>query len=195
MSSKKIVVVNAGPRKGWNTDTLVTEAAKGAEAAGAVIERFDLFQLEKYTGCVSCFGCKKEKFKAHCIRKDGLTPVLDAIREADGLILGSPNYLSEMTASFRALYERLIFQSLTYNVENPCCNERMIPVLLIMTSKDIPLIVQGCNTDRRWQVKRKRVWDKGEVFTGHHNVGPSRPRARLPVSLLTAQAIRLRLLQ
>ena len=30
--SKKIVAVNASPRKGWNTDTLVTEAAKGAEA-------------------------------------------------------------------------------------------------------------------------------------------------------------------
>ena len=29
--SKKIVVVNAGPRRGWNTDTLLTEAAKGAE--------------------------------------------------------------------------------------------------------------------------------------------------------------------
>ena len=27
---KKIVVVNAGPRKGWNTDTLLMEAAKGA---------------------------------------------------------------------------------------------------------------------------------------------------------------------
>ena len=26
--SKKIVVVNAGPRKGWNTDTLLMEAAK-----------------------------------------------------------------------------------------------------------------------------------------------------------------------
>ena len=25
--SKKIVAVNASPRKGWNTDTLVTEAA------------------------------------------------------------------------------------------------------------------------------------------------------------------------
>ena len=44
--AKKIVVVNAGPRKGWNTDTLITEAAKGAESAGAVIERFDLFRLE-----------------------------------------------------------------------------------------------------------------------------------------------------
>jgi len=31
---KKVVVVNAGPRKGWNTDTLLMEAAKGAESAG-----------------------------------------------------------------------------------------------------------------------------------------------------------------
>lgn len=132
--AKKIVVVNAGPRKGWNTDTLVTEAANGAASVGAEIERFDLFRLERYTGCISCFGCKKERFKGHCICRDGLTPVLDAIRESDGLIIGSPNYLGQLTASFRALYERLIFQSLTYNLETPCCNERPVPVLLIMTS-------------------------------------------------------------
>lgn len=132
--TKKIVVVNAGPRKGWNTDTLITEAARGAESAGAEIKRFDLFRLEKYTGCISCFGCKKEKFKGCCICRDGLSPVLDAIRQSDGLIIGSPNYLSNLTASFRALYERLIFQNLTYTVENPCCNEHPIPVLLVMTS-------------------------------------------------------------
>ncbi len=132
--SKTIVAVNAGPRKGWNTDTLITEASKGAESAGADVVRFDLFRLEKYTGCISCFGCKRERFKGHCICRDGLTPVLDAIRESDGLIIGSPNYLSGLTASFRALYERLIFQNLTYNLEKPCCNERPVPVLLIMTS-------------------------------------------------------------
>ena len=132
--SKTIAAVNAGPRKGWNTDTLIAEASKGAEAAGASLVRFDLFRLEKYTGCISCFGCKREKNKGHCICRDGLTPVLDAIRESDGLIIGSPNYLSEMTASFRALYERLIFQNLTYNLETPCCTQRRIPVLLIMTS-------------------------------------------------------------
>lgn len=132
--SKKIIAVNAGPRKGWNTDTLIMEAAGGAEAAGAEVQKFDLFRLDRYTGCISCFGCKREKFKGHCICRDGLTQVLDAIRESDGLIIGSPNYLSEMTASFRALYERLIFQNLTYAVENPCCNEHPIPVLLIMTS-------------------------------------------------------------
>ncbi len=132
--AKKIIVVNAGPRKGHNTDTLLCEAAKGAEEAGAEVQRFDLFRLEKYTGCISCFGCKRERFKGHCICRDGLTPVLDAIREADGLIIGSPNYLSDLTASFHALYERLIFQNLTYNKETPCCNEHPIPVLLIMTS-------------------------------------------------------------
>ena len=132
--AKRIIVVNAGPRKGWNTDTLIKEAAKGAEDAGATIEHFDLFKMEKYTGCISCFGCKKEKNKGHCICRDGLTAVLDAIRESDGLIIGSPNYLSNLTASFRALYERLIFQNLTYNAETPCCNEHPVPVLLIMTS-------------------------------------------------------------
>ena len=131
---KSLVAVNAGPRVKWNTDTLIMEAVKGAEAHGAAVQKFDLFRLERYTGCISCFGCKKEKFKGHCICKDGLTPVLDAIREADGLIIGSPNYLGELTASFRALYERLIFQNLTYTLEKPCCNEHMIPVLLIMTS-------------------------------------------------------------
>ena len=131
---KRIVAVNAGPRTGWNTDTLISEATKGAVSAGAEVERFNLFRLERYTGCISCFGCKRERFKGHCICKDALTPVLDSIREADGLIIGSPNYLGNLTASFRALYERLIFQNLTYNEENPCCNERPIPVLLIMTS-------------------------------------------------------------
>ena len=131
---KSLVAVNAGPRKGWNTDTLINEAVRGAESQGAVVRKFDLFRLEKYTGCISCFGCKKEKFKGRCICKDGLAPVLDAIRESDGLIIGSPNYLGELTASFRALYERLIFQNLTYTMEKPCCNEHLIPVLLIMTS-------------------------------------------------------------
>ena len=130
----KIIAVNAGPRIGWNTDTLINEAIKGAESVGASVEKFDLFRLERYTGCISCFGCKKDKFKGQCICRDGLKPVLDAIRSADGLIIGSPNYLSELTASFRALYERLIFQNLTYNKGTPCCNEHPIPVLLIMTS-------------------------------------------------------------
>ncbi len=162
LMSKRIIAVNAGPRKGWNTDTLITEAVMGAESAGVIAERFDLFRLEKYTGCISCFGCKKERNKGHCVCRDGLTPVLDAIRGADGLIIGSPNYLSEMTASFRALYERLIFQNLTYNKENPCCNEHPIPVLLIMTSNAPDDMYQGLL--QSYQQTLNRFVGPAEVF-------------------------------
>jgi len=60
--------------------------------------------------------------------------VLEEIRNADGLIIGSPNYLGDVTAGFRALFERLIFQSLTYKTEVRSYNRKQIPVLMIMTS-------------------------------------------------------------
>ncbi|MCD7892631.1 MAG: flavodoxin family protein [Erysipelotrichaceae bacterium] len=101
---------------------------------GVEVEYIYLYRLEKYTGCVSCFSCKRKATFGKCILKDGLYDVLEKIRNADGLVIGSPNYLGDVTASFRALYERLIFQSLTYNLEKPCCNEHMIPVLFILTS-------------------------------------------------------------
>lgn len=131
---KKVIVINAGPRKGFNTDLLIKEAAKGAESAGNEIEYISLFDLEAYTGCISCFRCKRTDTYGICMHKDGLTAILDKIRNSDGLIIGSPNYLSNMTASFRALYERLVFQVLTYNREEPCCNKHKIPVLFVTTS-------------------------------------------------------------
>ncbi len=131
---KTIVAINASPRAGWNTGTLVREAAKGAEEEGAEIKVFDLYKLEKFTGCISCFGCKLAPNEGKCVCKDGLAPVLEAIRNADGVIIGTPNYLGDVSAGFRALYERLLFQSLTYRTDPRSYNRRKIPVLFIMTS-------------------------------------------------------------
>lgn len=130
----KIVAVNCSPRPNRNTGTLVREAARGAGSRGAETEVFDLYRLDKFTGCISCFGCKLPPNEGKCVCRDGLSPVLQAIREADGLIIGTPNYLGDATAGFRALYERLVFQALTYKKEPRSYNTRSIPVLLIMTS-------------------------------------------------------------
>ena len=131
---KKIVAINASPRAGWNTGTLIREAAKGAESEGAEAVVYDLYKLEKFTGCISCFGCKLPQTQGICIYKDGLAPVLEDIRNADGLIIGTPNYLGDISAACRALYERLVFQSLTYKLEPRSYNQHRIPVLFIMTS-------------------------------------------------------------
>ena len=134
ISMKRIIAINASPRATWNTSSLVREAAKGAESEGAEVKIFDLYKLEKFTGCISCFGCKLPEHQGVCVYKDGLAPVLEEIRSADGLIIGTPNYLGDVSAAFSSLYERLIFQSLSYKTEPRSYNEHLIPVLLIMTS-------------------------------------------------------------
>ena len=131
---KKVIAINASPRSRWNTATLVSEAARGAESMGAQVELIDLYKLGKFTGCVSCFGCKREPNIGKCVCADALAPVLEAIHGADALILGTPNYLGEASAAFRALYERLIFQYLSYKTEPRNYNTCHIPVLFIMTS-------------------------------------------------------------
>jgi multimeric flavodoxin WrbA len=160
---KQIVAISGSPRTGWNTDLLVREAARGAESRGAAVTVINLFSLEPYTGCVSCFGCKTPQNAGRCIQKDGLTPVLEKIREADGLILGSPIYLGEVTAQVRALYERLVFQYITYNVEQTSYNTRKIPVILIFTS--------NCSEDSYAQVGYDRIV-AGYKGTLEHFLGP-----------------------
>ncbi len=49
---KKILVLNASPRKNWNTAQLLKEAKKGAESIGAETEYIDLFDYT-FTGCRS----------------------------------------------------------------------------------------------------------------------------------------------
>ena len=139
----KIIAINGSPRSGWNTDILVREAAEGARQAGAEVEVIDLYKLEKFTGCISCFGCKRESSLGRCVCRDGLFPVLEKIREADGLILGSPVYLSEISAGLRAMYERLIFQYISYKKEPRSYAQRQIPVVMIFTGNAPEAFFQG----------------------------------------------------
>ena len=70
---KKIVVVNAGPRKGWNTDILLSEASDGAVSAGAKVQRFDLFRLERYSKrkviSKRLLLCRKQIMLFGCMRR------------------------------------------------------------------------------------------------------------------------------
>lgn len=131
---KRIVAINCSPRIKWNTWEMVNAAAEGAKAEGAEIEFVNLYRLDRIHGCMSCFACKRKPNEGKCVFPDDLKDVLEKIRNADGLIIGSPNYLGDVSAAFRAIYERLEFQSLTYNMETPRYPFKRIPVLFIMTS-------------------------------------------------------------
>lgn len=111
----KAIAINGSPRKGWNTETLLKEALKGAESAGAETKLVQLYDL-KYTGCTSCFGCKRKGAQSYrCVWKDDLTPVFDEILEADALFLGSPIYFGSITGQMVSFLERLQFPLFSYD--------------------------------------------------------------------------------
>ena len=136
---KKIIIIDGGPRKNMNTAKLLQSFAKGAKSAGNDVEvkTIRLYDLD-YKGCMSCMACKlKDKAQNICRFKDALTPVLEEIAEADGLVLGSPIYFGEVTGLMRAFLERLAFPWLSYNDYSLTAPKRM-PVLLVETMNGTP---------------------------------------------------------
>ena len=135
---KKVIVLNAGPRKNFNTAQVLKEAQKGAESVGAEVEYINLVDLN-YKGCMSCFACKRKgaNLGGLCAWNDDLRPVLERILKADAVIIGSPIYYSYPTGMFRNLIERMLFAGGTYMLdENGGWKRnltRNIPVGLVYT--------------------------------------------------------------
>ncbi|MBI5439912.1 MAG: flavodoxin family protein [Deltaproteobacteria bacterium] len=129
-----VIGINGSPRKKWNTATLVTKALEGAESGGARTELIHLYDLS-YKGCTSCFACKIVGGRSYgrCAMKDDLTPVLEKIDQADGLVLGSPIYFGAMSGEARSFVERLLFPSLVYTKVPSSLRSRRIRTGLIYT--------------------------------------------------------------
>jgi multimeric flavodoxin WrbA len=107
----------------------------GAASAGAQAAEMVQLSSLQYRGCISCFHCKLVGGKSYgrCILKDDLTPVLNAIHEADLLVLGTPIYFAAETGLFRAFVERLWFQYLIYSKSNPSMAPKKKAVALVYT--------------------------------------------------------------
>ena len=111
----KTIIINASPRKKWNTAEVLDAARKGAESVGSEVEYVNLYDLV-FKGCRSCLICKrKDKTKGKCYWRDDLTPLIEKIFDSDALIIGSPIYFGQPTSEFRALVERLIFCIMSYD--------------------------------------------------------------------------------
>ena len=130
----KVLAINGSPRKKWNTATLLGKALEGAASRGAETELVHLYDLD-FKGCTSCFACKLKGGKSYgkCAMKDGLTPVLEKLADADAFLLGSPIYFGTVTGEMRSFMERLLFQYLTYTRPPGSLFDRKIATAFIYT--------------------------------------------------------------
>ena len=136
---KKIIIIDGGPRKTFNTASMLKSFAEGAASVSEEVEvkTVRLYDLD-YKGCISCLGCKLNgRVSNICRFKDALTPVLEEIATADGLVLGSPISFGDITGQMRSFLERLTFPWLSYNDYSLTAPRRM-PVVLLETMNGTP---------------------------------------------------------
>ena len=100
----KVIGINASPRKGANTQTLVEAILADAAQEGAHTRLVNLRELN-INGCIGCEGCKKHLGK--CVQKDDMTPLLQEMTAYDAIVMGTPVYWFHVTAQFKMLVDRL----------------------------------------------------------------------------------------
>jgi len=98
-----IVCLLGSPRPKGNSATIAKRFCDTAEKKGATVKRFALNKLS-YRGCQACMTCKTKLDR--CVLKDDLTEVLDAIRDADILVMATPVYYGEVSSQLKAFIDR-----------------------------------------------------------------------------------------
>jgi multimeric flavodoxin WrbA len=103
MEFMKIVGIQSSPRgKHSNTLKLLNSALDGAAETGADIESIDIAKMNiKY--CTACNSCQETGV---CVIKDDYEIVLKKLLDADGIVLSSPNYITNVTAQLKTMFDR-----------------------------------------------------------------------------------------
>lgn len=101
----KVIALNASARKDGNTAILLNTVLDELKNEGI---KTDMIQLAGKTlrGCTACNKCMKTMDKHCAVKKDILNDIIDQMLSADGILLGSPTYFSDVTANMRAFIER-----------------------------------------------------------------------------------------
>jgi multimeric flavodoxin WrbA len=100
-----VVAFNGSARKDGNTAILVNTVFKELKKAGIETE---LFQLagKKIHGCIACGKCYQNKDKRCVVTNDILNDCIEKMVAADGIILASPTYFTDVSTEMKALIDR-----------------------------------------------------------------------------------------
>lgn len=104
----KVVAFNASARKDGNTAILINHVLAQLQKEGIETE---LIQLagKKIRGCMACYKCRQNKDQRCSVKKDVLNDCIEKMLEADGIILGSPTYVANVSTEMMALIDRAGF--------------------------------------------------------------------------------------
>ena len=101
----KVVGINGSPRKDGNTSFLIKTVFDELEKRGIETELIHIAGAP-VSGCRACRMCFKNKNKRCVIDNDIVNECIEKMAAADGILLGSPTYFTDVTAEMKALIDR-----------------------------------------------------------------------------------------
>lgn len=101
----RVVAFNGSSRPGSNTSQLIAMVTRELEAEGIETQTVEMAKTP-IRGCIACYQCFKTKDTRCAVKQDELNDYLELMLQADGIILGTPVYFSDMSATMKGLIER-----------------------------------------------------------------------------------------
>jgi len=100
-----VIAFNGSGRKDGNTAVLLNTVLDELSREGIETE---LIQLagKAPQGCIACYKCFENKDQKCSVTTDNLNEYLAKMIKADGILLGSPVYFTDVAAGIKALIER-----------------------------------------------------------------------------------------
>ena len=99
---KKVLLVNASPRKNGNSDTIVNMLAEDLADCEVVV-----FNMREKTcnPCLACGACQGKDTQM-CVQKDDIKELLPAIDQCDAIVLATPIYNHQICSQAKLFIER-----------------------------------------------------------------------------------------
>lgn len=104
----KVIGFNGSPRINGNTEGAINTVFAELEKAGIETEMIHVGK-EKVRGCLACYTCAKKKNEKCAIEDDPVNEWIQKMKQADGIILGSPVHFSGVAGTMKSFLDRAFF--------------------------------------------------------------------------------------
>ena len=101
----KVLGINGSPREGGNTEILMRTVFGELEAAGVETELVRIGG-RPFRGCVACRRCFENRDRRCVLEGDPLNELVAKMADADGILLGSPVYYTDVTSEMKGFLDR-----------------------------------------------------------------------------------------
>jgi multimeric flavodoxin WrbA len=101
----KVIAFNGSARKDGNTSILINRVFDELQKEHIDTEIYPLAG-KKIHGCIACYKCFKNKDQRCSVQDDVINECIEKMLEAEGVLLGSPTYFSDVSTEMKALIDR-----------------------------------------------------------------------------------------